>query len=94
MKSSTTNQFLEPLLNDCRNLLRAILKTHIKHVYKEANQYVDALAKLGYNLDSTFVLFDYPLFVVKKLLALDRAANICNRLIILISLVYWPLLLN
>ena len=63
MKSSTTNQFLEPLLNDCRNLLKAILRTHTKQVYKEANHCVDALAKLGYNLDSTFVLFDYPLFV-------------------------------
>ena len=60
MKNSTTNQFSEPLLNDCRNLLRAILKTHIKHVYKEANQYVDALAKLGYNLDSTFCAFWQP----------------------------------
>jgi len=61
--------------------LKAILRTHIKQVYKEANHCVDALAKLGYNLDSTFVLFDYPLFVVKKLLALDRTANIYNRII-------------
>lgn len=50
-------------------------------MYKKANQCVDALAKLGHNLDPKFVIFDYPLFVVKKLLALDRVANICNRLI-------------
>ena len=63
-------------------------------IYREANHRIDALAKLGTNLNSpnvvenfgqnyAFVTFDHPLDVVENLLTLDKATatNVCNRLI-------------
>ena len=61
-------------------------------IYWEANHCTDTLAKLGANLNSpnvvenfgqnyAFVTFDHPLDVVENLLTLDKATNVCNRLI-------------
>ena len=41
---------------------------------------VDALPKLGTNLNFAFVIFDHPPEVVENL-HVHKAANICNRLI-------------
>ena len=72
MRNSTPNLALEPLLSDCRNLLRTFLRTQIEHVFKEANQCTDALAKLGSRCSAMYVSFVIQSFVVMNLLSLDR----------------------
>ena len=38
---------MESLLTDCKNLLKEIPNKPVIHTYREANQCVDALVKLG-----------------------------------------------
>ena len=85
LNNSVANLALEPLLSDCRNLLRTFPRTRIEHVYREANQCADALAKLGAKFSAMFIYFDIPPDVVVNLLTLDRAATSCNRLIAVVG---------
>ena len=57
MENNTSNLTLEPLLNDCRNLVREIPNMQIKHIFREANRCADALAKLGASKEMSFVVF-------------------------------------
>ena len=72
---------MEPLLSDCRNLFKAIPNKQIQHVYREANQCADALARLGSSVISSFVVFVEPPPMVANSLAVDAAGNFCNRLV-------------
>ena len=47
MNNETENLLMEPLLTDCRNLLKEIPNKRVIHAFREANQCADALAKLG-----------------------------------------------
>ena len=58
MKNSIANLSLEPLLTDFRLLLRKFPNLRVDHAYKEANQCVDALARIP------FILFAHPQSVV------------------------------
>ena len=49
MKNSIVNLSLEPLLTDCRLLLRKFPNLRVEHAYREANQCADALARIGSN---------------------------------------------
>ena len=80
MNNTTTNLLMEPLLTDCRNL-REIPNKQITHVFREANQCVDALAKLDASSLSSFVVFLNPSHVVESIIVLDKANLRCNRLI-------------
>ena len=44
----------------CRCFLQKILHTEVKHAYREANIYVDALAGLGWSRVEYFSLFSTP----------------------------------
>ena len=77
---SINNLMLEPLLYDCRTLLKKFHSSTIHHIFREANQCADALAKFGATLSSDYVNFVNPLAVV-DLLAFDKAELYCNRLI-------------
>ena len=81
MNNNTVNLLMEPLLTDCRNLVREIPYKQIVHIYKEANQCADALAKLGASSLDSFVIFLYLSPVVESILASDKACLRCNRLI-------------
>ena len=81
LSSDKPSPIMEPLLSDCRSLYKAIPNKRIQHVYREANQCADALARLGSSVVSSFVVFVEPPPVVANLLALDVAGNICNRLV-------------
>ena len=54
MRNSVANLTLEPLLSNCRNLLRTLPRTRIDHVFKEANQCANAIAKMGSICDGEF----------------------------------------
>lgn len=64
---------MEPLLNDCRILLRNFRRLTIKHSYKEASQCADALAKFGTSQSTDYVIFYNALFVVENLLVFDKS---------------------
>ena len=81
MNNEAENIMIEPLLSDCRSLLKQIPNKRMLHVYREANQCTDALAKLGAQSDSHFVIFCNPLPVVENLLAFDKASMFCNSLV-------------
>ena len=81
MKNNTANLLMEPLLTDCRNLLSKIPNKQIAHIYREANQCADALAKIGASSVGSFVDFLYPPAVVESIIAADKANMCCNRLI-------------
>ena len=72
---------IKPLLIDCRNLLKEISNKRVIHFYREANQCVDALAKLGAQSLYHFVVFCNPLAMVETLLDLDKTNMHCNRLV-------------
>ena len=81
MNNEAENIMMEPLLSDCRSLLKQIPNKHVLHVYREANQCADVLAKLGAQSDSHFVVFCNPLPMVENLLAFDKGSMFCNRLV-------------
>ena len=72
---------MELLLSDCRSLFKAIPNKWIQHVYREANQCADTLARLGSSVIPSFVIFVEPPPVGANLLALDAAGNFCNKLV-------------
>ena len=81
MNNNTANLLMEPLLTDCRNLVREIPNKQITHIYREVNQCADALAKLGANSLDFFVNFLYLPPMVDSFLAADKACIRCNKLI-------------
>ena len=72
---------MEPLLTDCKNLLSEIPNKQIVHIYREANQCADALAKMGACSVGSFVNFLYPQPMVESIIASDKTNMHCNRLI-------------
>ena len=81
MSNNTANLLMEPLLTDCRNLLSEILNKQIFHIYREANQCADALAKLGASNVDSFIIFLYPPPVVESIITSNKASLRYNRLI-------------
>ena len=73
---------LEPLLSDCKNLTKSFPNCLVEHVYREANNCADRLAKMGADLNTNHLFLYNTLPVVVDLLALDKADYVCNRLII------------
>ena len=57
----------------------------LQHVFREADQCADALVKLGAKFSAIYVSFIIPLAMVVNLLALDRPATSCNRLISVVA---------
>ena len=57
LNNSSANLLMEPLLSDCRNLLKGIPNKRIVHAFCEANQCTDALARFGGSSVSYFVVF-------------------------------------
>ena len=81
MTNNSANLLMEPLLIDCKNLLREIPNKQIVHAYREANQCANALAKLGATSLSSFTVFLCPPSVVDNILAFDKANMCCNRFV-------------
>ena len=52
----------ELLLDDWRTLLKKFHKSTVQHIFKEANQCVDALAKFGVNLLTMLILLTHQLW--------------------------------
>ena len=76
------NLSLEPLLSDCRNLMKTFLNCTMAHVFMEANRCANRLARLGADLHSDYLILYNPPLVVEDLLASDKASHFCNRLVV------------
>ena len=70
---SCVNLVMKSLLFDCRNILQNFTNPIVRHVFREANQCANILAKIGLHLSSSFVTFVDPPSVVEDLLAFDKA---------------------
>ena len=81
MNNESENLLMEPLLTDCKNLLKEIPNKRVFHAFREANQCADALAKLGSQTLYSFAVFCDPPPVVEPILAFDKANMCCNRLL-------------
>lgn len=73
MKNCTCNLLMEPLLTDCRNLLKMFPNMQVVYAYREANQYANALTKMGAASLISFVVFWTLPPVVNSILVHDRA---------------------
>ena len=65
------NCLLNPLIMQCRNLIKRIPHNCIKHVYRETNSYANCLAKKGQMVQSPLILFSSPSLNVIPLLKND-----------------------
>ena len=72
MLVSLLNIQVRPANEELRNAKLQVKKSQIKHTLYKANYCVDALAKLGISVISTYVLSDNPLLVVENLVPLVR----------------------
>nr|POE66040.1 putative ribonuclease h protein [Quercus suber] len=57
---NSSNAAYSSLLFDCRLLLDKIPHTKVKHVFREANRFADALSRKGCNANEEFLIFDVP----------------------------------
>ena len=58
---TTVNLMLEPLLNNCRTLIRAMPNCSVTHIYREANRCADRMTKMGADLATDFqILYEPP----------------------------------
>ena len=73
---------LEPLLNDCRNLIKAFSNCTVTHIFREAKRCIDKLVNIEAIQTSDFFLLYEPPFVVDNLLAFDKVELFYNRLIV------------
>ena len=80
--TSVVNLSLEPILSDCRNLMKMFLNCTVTHVFREANRCADRLARLGADLHSDHLILYNPPPVVEDLLASDKVDHFCNRLVV------------
>ena len=71
---------LGPLLNDCRTLLKKLLRSTVQHIFREANQCANALAKFRATQSFDYANFVNPSAVV-DLRIFDKAELFCNKLI-------------
>ena len=81
MNNSKTNLSMEPLLSDCMKLLTAIPNKRVVHIFREANQCADMLARYGGGSTSNFVVFLNPPPVVVDILLADKENSFCNRIV-------------
>lgn len=76
------NLMLEPLLNDCKTLIRSFPNYLVTHIFREVNRCADRLAKMGAVQITDFLILYEPPPVVDNLLVFNKAKIFCNRLIV------------
>ena len=73
---------LEPLLNDCRNLIKTFPSCTVTHIFRKANRCADKLANMRATESTDFLLLYEPPPVVVDLLAFDKAKLFFNRMVV------------
>ena len=67
------------IVADCKESLKKIPRTIIKHCFREANKCADALARRGALFSQDFLSFSFPPSDVALLLSLDSAGIVYER---------------
>ena len=67
------------LIMDCKPLINQIPQVRMKHCYRKANKYTDALARMGASSNQEFLLFDCPSVDLFMLLFYDSASMYYER---------------
>ncbi|KAL0004564.1 hypothetical protein SO802_012125 [Lithocarpus litseifolius] len=84
--ATETNSEFASLVDDCRNMLKRIPQVRLKHCYREGNKCADRLARLGTDMEESYVIFDAPPTVVVPLLFLDKLGTTqercCNEVVL------------
>nr|POE59596.1 putative ribonuclease h protein [Quercus suber] len=80
---SSHNLMLEPLLNDCRNLIKTFTNCTVAHIFREANRCANKLANMGATQAVNFLLLYEPPPVVVDLLAFDKTELFCNKMLVI-----------
>ena len=81
MNNESENLLMELLLSDYRSLLKEIPNKRMIHVFREANQCADALAKIGAQSLYSFITFCNPLLVMEDILTFNKGNLRCNTLV-------------
>lgn len=68
--STSTNRLTQPLVAECRDTLQAF---HLNHCFREANQTVDLLARMGCSQQEAFVFYIMPPLFMLDILSFDNA---------------------
>ena len=79
---SSHNLMLEPLFNDCRNLIKTFPSCIVIHIFRKANGCADKLANMGATQSVDFLLLYEPPPVVVDLLAFDKVELFCIRMVV------------
>ena len=79
---TSDNLMLEPLLNDCKTLIRSFPNYLVTHIFREVNRCTDRLAKMGAVQITDFLILYEPPPVVDNLPVFNKAKIFCNRLIV------------
>ena len=79
---ASDNLMLEPLLNDCKTLIRSFPNYLVTHIFREVNRCADRLAKMGAVQITDFLILYEPPHVVDNLLVFNKVKIFCNRLIV------------
>ena len=74
---SVVNLMFEPLLTDCKNLIKTLPNHSVAHVFREVNCCANHLACMGAELNFDFQFLYNPLDVVVDLLAREKAEFVC-----------------
>ena len=74
------NNVLSPILDDCRQLMSRFDQVQVKHIYRQANCYADALARMGAEQDSSFLYFPCPPEDIRSRLEFDGSGLYSVRL--------------
>lgn len=75
------NEFLTPIVLDCREILQGFREARVQHSFREGNRVADLLAKMGRHLTSGMIIFDVPPRELLLPLMYDAWGCQCPRLI-------------
>ncbi|KAL0000725.1 hypothetical protein SO802_014506 [Lithocarpus litseifolius] len=70
--AASTNRLTQPLVVECRNTLQAFHQVWLNHCFKEANQAVDSLARMGSSRQEAFVYYITPPMFMLDILSFDN----------------------
>ena len=76
-----------PILDDCKQLMMQFQQIQFKHCYREANRFVDMLAKMGLDQSSCLEHFDCPPEIIRTILDEDCNGIFVDRICSILDVV-------
>lgn len=76
---------LSPLIDDCRVLLSKIPVHKVQPCFREANRCINALAKMGADMDMDFITFQLPPDCIGNEIRIDASSTAYCRSLVFLS---------